>query len=86
MTTSMDGRFGDFYIYFYIWTSGYRHFVWHLPTAFNSYSTPVELPPITEEEVVKTINVIPNNKAPGALGIPNEVIKFILLVLTGPLI
>ncbi|MBW0516042.1 hypothetical protein O181_055757 [Austropuccinia psidii MF-1] len=41
--------------------------------------------PITEDEVVNTIASLPNKKAPGPDGIPNELIKLSNLILTQPL-
>ncbi|MBW0486188.1 hypothetical protein O181_025903, partial [Austropuccinia psidii MF-1] len=46
---------------------------------------PPEFPPVTEEEVMRTISSLPNRKAPGPDGIPNELIKIAKTLLTPPL-
>lgn len=50
-----------------------------------NYPTSIDLSPITKQEIIKTIEAIPNNKAPGTSGIPNEVIRLTLPVLAEPL-
>ncbi|MBW0482641.1 hypothetical protein O181_022356 [Austropuccinia psidii MF-1] len=43
---------------------------------------PPEFPPITEDEILGTISTLPNKKAPGPDGIPNELIKTAETLLT----
>ncbi|MBW0517154.1 hypothetical protein O181_056869 [Austropuccinia psidii MF-1] len=43
---------------------------------------PLEFPPVTDEEVSGTISTLPNKKAPGPDGIPNELIKIAETLLT----
>ncbi|MBW0521937.1 hypothetical protein O181_061652 [Austropuccinia psidii MF-1] len=43
---------------------------------------PPEFPPVTDEEVSGTISTLPNKKAPGPDGIPNELIKIAEPLLT----